>query len=265
MSRKQKFIKILDSAENWLLQEKAEGRTRVDVSPETLKSLAAKSASKPRPPAARPEPPPAKRPGAAARILASDPELAAIEKEIAACTKCPLAPTRTHTVSGQGNPRPEIAFIGEGPGAEEDKQGVAFVGRAGQLLTSIIGAMGLTRDEVWIGNIVKCRPPGNRTPFPDEMEACMPFLKRQLAILKPKVIVCLGATAVKGLLGEQIGITKLRGNWRSFEGIDVMPTFHPAYLLRNASGKAPVWEDMKAVLKHLGKPVPDHRKKSQVK
>ncbi|HNR93392.1 MAG TPA: uracil-DNA glycosylase [Kiritimatiellia bacterium] len=263
MSRRQKFIEVLDSTETWLLQEKAEGRKRVEVSNETRKSLG--TAPFAAPSSRRPEPPPDRRPAAASAPQVLDPGLAAIEKEIAACTKCPLAPTRTNTVAGQGHPRPEIVFIGEGPGADEDKQGRAFVGRAGQLLTSIIGAMGLTRDEVWIGNIVKCRPPGNRTPFPDEMEACMPFLKRQLAILKPKVIVCLGATAVKGLLGEQTGITKLRGHWRSFEGIDVMPTFHPAYLLRNASGKAPVWEDMKAVLMHLGKPVPDHRKKSQGK
>ncbi|MGD9873844.1 MAG: uracil-DNA glycosylase family protein [Kiritimatiellia bacterium] len=261
--KKEKVIAVLDSVENWLLQEKSEGRTRVEVSPETLKSLSAAPAVK-QAPAVKPPPPqpmPAPRPATAVRAPASDAGLAAIEKEIAACTKCPLAPTRKNTVPGQGNPHPEIAFIGEGPGADEDAQGLAFVGRAGQLLTSIIAAMGLTREEVWIGNIVKCRPPGNRAPFPDEMEACMPYLKRQLAILKPKVIVCLGATAVKGLLGEQIGITKLRGNWRSFEGIDVMPTFHPAYLLRNASGKAPVWEDMKAVLAHLGKPVPHHKKK----
>lgn len=263
MSRKKELIEVLDNVENWLRQEKEQGRTRLEVSQETLKALAVAPAAQ-KAPAVKtlPPPPPASKTAPSGRIPAADPGLAAIEKEIAACTKCPLGPTRKNTVPGQGNPRPEIAFVGEGPGADEDEQGLAFVGRAGQLLTNIIAAMGLTREEVWIGNIVKCRPPGNRTPFPDEMEACMPFLKRQLAILKPKIIVCLGATAVKGLLNEQIGITKLRGNWRSFEGIDVMPTFHPAYLLRNASGKAPVWEDMKAVLKRLGKPIPDHKKKS---
>jgi uracil-DNA glycosylase len=183
--------------------------------------------------------------------------LASIARRIAACQKCGLCATRTNTVPGQGNPHPELMFVGEGPGADEDEQGLAFVGRAGQLLTKIIEAMGLTRDEVFIGNIVKCRPPGNRVPEPEEMEACIPYLKEQIALLKPKVIVCLGATAVKGFFGvEPVGITKIRGNWRTFEGIDVMPTYHPAYLLRNPNMKKDVWTDMKEVLRRLGKPVP---------
>lgn len=189
-----------------------------------------------------------------------DSTLEEITQRIAVCTHCPLHETRTNTVPGQGHNRPEIAFVGEGPGADEDRQGIAFIGRAGKLLTKIIEAMGFTRDEVWIGNIVKCRPPGNRAPYPDEMEACLPYLKEQLAQLQPKVIVCLGATAVKGLLGVQTGITKLRGTWMSFEGIDVMPTFHPAYLLRNSAGKKPVWEDMKAVLERLGREPPPRKK-----
>lgn len=183
--------------------------------------------------------------------------LAAIAARVAACKNCGLHATRTNTVPGQGNPAPEIMFIGEGPGADEDEQGLAFVGRAGQLLTKIIEAMGLTREQVFIGNIVKCRPPDNRVPAPEEMAACIPFLKEQIAILKPKVIVCLGATAVKGLFGDDgVGITKVRGQWRTYEGIDVMPTLHPAYLLRNPPAKKDVWEDMKTVLRHLGKPVP---------
>ena len=183
--------------------------------------------------------------------------LGAIAERIAACKKCGLHATRTNTVPGQGNPAPELMFIGEGPGADEDEQGLAFVGRAGQLLTKIIEAMGLTRDEVFIGNIVKCRPPGNRVPEPEEMETCIPYLKEQIAILQPKVIVCLGATAVKGLFGvEPEGITKIRGRWRTYEGIDVMPTYHPAYLLRNPPAKKDVWEDMKTVLKRLGKRLP---------
>ena len=184
-----------------------------------------------------------------------------IAQRISQCSACPLGETRTNTVPGQGTPSPEIVFIGEGPGADEDQQGLAFVGRAGQLLTKIIGAMGLTRDQVWIGNIVKCRPPENRTPLPEEMEACIPYLKEQLALLKPKAIVCLGSTAVKGLLQVETGITKLRGTWMTFEGIDVMPTYHPAYLLRNAKGaKKAVWDDMQEVLRKLGKPIPEKGK-----
>jgi DNA polymerase len=187
-------------------------------------------------------------------------DLQQIADKVAVCTLCPLHETRNKTVPGQGNTNPDIAFIGEGPGADEDRQGVAFVGRAGQLLTKIIQAMGYTRDEVWIGNIVKCRPPENRNPLPEEMQACMPYLKQQLALLKPKVIVCLGSTAVKGLLEVQTGITKLRGTWMQFEGIDVMPTFHPAYLLRNPKAKRDVWEDMKDVLDKLGRPIPEKKK-----
>jgi DNA polymerase len=183
-----------------------------------------------------------------------------IANRIASCQGCPLHESRTRTVPGQGASRPELIFIGEGPGASEDEQGLSFVGRAGQLLTKIIEAMGMTRDEVWIGNIVKCRPPGNRVPLPEEMEACLPYLREQLRVLQPKVIVCLGATAVKGLLDIRTGITKLRGQWMSFEDIDVMPTYHPAYLLRNPNMKKPVWEDMQAVLRRLGRPIPQQRK-----
>ena len=187
--------------------------------------------------------------------------LALISVRIAQCRQCLLCETRTNTVPGQGNSAPEIAFVGEGPGADEDQQGLAFVGRAGKLLTKMIEAMGLTRDEVWIGNILKCRPPGNRAPMPDEMDACLPYLKEQLALLQPQVIVCLGATAVKGLLDTKTGITKLRGNWKSFEGIDVMPTFHPAYLLRNPPAKKEAWKDLKEVLRHLGHPIPKVKKR----
>jgi len=180
-----------------------------------------------------------------------------IADRVSGCQRCALHKTRKNTVPGQGNPHPELMFIGEGPGADEDEQGLAFVGRAGQLLTKIIDAMGFTREEVFIGNIVKCRPPDNRVPEPDEMEKCIPYLKEQIAVLKPKVIVCLGATAVKGLFGpEAIGITKIRGQWRTFEGIDVMPTLHPAYLLRNPPAKKDLWEDMKVVVAKLGRSVP---------
>jgi len=188
-------------------------------------------------------------------------ELERIARSIARCRRCRLHESRTRTVPGQGAVHPELVFIGEGPGAEEDRRGEAFVGAAGQLLTRMIEAMGFTRQEVWIGNIVKCRPPGNRAPYPDEMEACLPFLRRQLEVLQPRVIVCLGATAVKGLLGLSRGITELRGRWQEFEGIPVMPTFHPAYLLRNPDQKKPVWEDLKQVLKRLGREPPRRKRR----
>ena len=151
-------------------------------------------------------------------------------------------------------------FVGEGPGEDEDRQGLAFVGRAGQLLSRQILRMGLTRTEVFIGNIVKCRPPGNRAPLPDEMAACLPYLREQIAILKPKVIICLGGTAVKGLLGVTTGITRLRGQWHSYAGVDVMPTYHPSYLLRGGGeDKArwwEVWNDLVAVLSKIGRQPP---------
>lgn len=184
-------------------------------------------------------------------------KLSAIARRVASCKLCSLCETRTNTVPGQGHPRPELMFIGEGPGADEDEQGLAFVGRAGQLLTQIIAAMGFSRDEVFIGNIVKCRPPGNRVPTPEEMEKCLPYLKEQIAALKPRLIICLGATAIKGLFGPDLpGITKIRGQWRMYEGIEVMPTYHPAYLLRNPPAKKEVWADMKTVVARLGRTVP---------
>ena len=184
-----------------------------------------------------------------------------IAVSIAACKKCSLHKTRTNVVPGQGAVSPEIMFVGEAPGADEDLQGLAFVGRAGQLLTKMIEAMGYRREDVFIGNILKCRPPDNRQPMPDEMELCLPFLKSQIAIIKPKVIIALGATAVKGLLNLATGITKLRGKWHSFEGIDLMPTYHPAYLLRNPPAKKEVWEDLQEVLRHLGRTPPPVKKR----
>lgn len=175
--------------------------------------------------------------------------------EIAACENCRLCHSRTNVVPGEGNPMAELMFIGEGPGAEEDRQGRPFVGAAGELLTRIIVAMQFAREEVWIGNIVKCRPPQNRQPEADEMAACLPYLRRQLGVIRPKVIVTLGKTALMGLLPEhaRTGITKLRGTWLEYQGIPLMPTFHPAYLLRSPAQKKFVWEDMQAVMKVFGK------------
>jgi uracil-DNA glycosylase family 4 len=184
-----------------------------------------------------------------------DMDLKKIAKTIGGCRKCSLHQTRTNTVPGQGHSKPELMFVGEAPGADEDEQGLAFVGRAGQLLTKMIQAMGLQRDEVFIANILKCRPPDNRPPLPEEMETCLPYLKEQIRLLKPKVIVALGATAVRGLVGLE-GISKLRGKWVKFEGIDLMPTYHPAYLLRNPPAKKEVWVDLQEALRRLGRTPP---------
>ncbi len=182
--------------------------------------------------------------------------LAGIATRSAACRKCGLCQGRTRVVPGQGNPNsPDVMFIGEAPGAEEDRQGLAFVGRAGQLLTKMIAAMGYSRDEIFIANICKCRPPDNRMPTAAEMEACLPFLKEQIAIVQPRTIVAMGNTAIQGLLGST-GISRLRGIWTTFEKIPLMPTYHPAYLLRFPTVKRDTWEDLKKVLKRLGRAVP---------
>jgi uracil-DNA glycosylase family 4 len=185
---------------------------------------------------------------------------AGITEEITACKKCSLHKTRTNVVPGQGKMSPDIMFIGEAPGADEDAQGLSFVGRAGKLLTKMIVAMGYTRDDVFIGNILKCRPPDNRTPVPEEIAMCIPYLLRQIAVLRPKVIVALGGTAVRGLLKDETPISKLRGKWTEFAGVPLMPTYHPAYLLRSPSAKRDSWADLQAVLKKLGKKAPPVKK-----
>lgn len=182
-------------------------------------------------------------------------ELEQVAREIAGCTRCVLHKTRTCTVPGTGNPRARLMFIGEGPGEDEDRQGLPFVGRAGQLLTNIIVAMGLKREDVFIANIVKCRPPNNRVPMLDEVEACYPFLQRQIETIGPEIIVTLGASASQALLQVTIPITKLRGNFYRFGRSDVMPTYHPAYLLRNPKEKRAVWQDMQKVMARLGLPL----------
>ncbi len=181
--------------------------------------------------------------------------LLAIRRDLGECTRCKLAPGRTRLVFGVGNPRSELVFVGEGPGADEDREGEPFVGRAGQLLTKMIEAMGYRRDEVYIANVVKCRPPGNRNPEPDEIEACEPFLRAQIEAIGPKVLVALGKFAAQTLLRETTPITKLRGRWLSYGGVRLMATFHPAYLLRSPEEKKKAWEDLQLVMKELGKPV----------
>ena len=184
------------------------------------------------------------------------PLLEAVRGEIGECTRCKLHKGRTNIVFGVGNPEARLMFVGEAPGEDEDLQGYPFVGKAGQLLTKMIEAMGLRREDVYICNTVKCRPPNNRNPEPDELLACEPFLKGQLGAVKPAAIVTLGKFAAQALLREQTPITRLRGQWREYEGIPVMPTFHPAYLLRSPGEKGKVWEDLKQVMKKLDLPLP---------
>ncbi|WP_309890375.1 uracil-DNA glycosylase [Archangium sp.] len=214
-----------------------------------------------RPPAARatlavPETPVIARPapvGLPGVAEGERPTLDQIRRELGDCRRCKLCDGRKNIVFGSGNPRAELVFVGEGPGADEDVQGVPFVGAAGQLLTKMIEAMGYRRDDVYICNVVKCRPPGNRNPEPDEVTACEPFLRAQLKAVQPKAIVALGKFAAQTLLRNSTPITKMRGNWREYEGIQLMPTFHPAYLLRQPAEKKKAWEDLQQVMKFFGK------------
>lgn len=176
-----------------------------------------------------------------------------IRRELGDCKRCKLCEGRTNIVFGSGNPKAELVFVGEAPGQDEDMQGVPFVGKAGQLLTKMIEAMGFSRDEVYICNVNKCRPPNNRNPEPEEIAACEPFLKAQLQALQPKVIVALGKFAAQTLLRDATPITRLRGQWREYEGVPLMPTFHPAYLLRAPNEKKSAWLDLKEVMKRFGK------------
>lgn len=228
-------------------------------------------------PSARPVPPAGERAAPSARGVPAPPAVApttpaatygptdkgcgseallAVRRELGECARCKLASGRTHLVFGVGNPAAELVFVGEGPGADEDRQGEPFVGRAGQLLTRMIEAMGYRRDEVYIANVVKCRPPGNRVPEPDEMASCEPFLRAQLDAIRPKVIVALGKTAVQALLRDTAPISRLRGRWFEYQGIRLMPTFHPAYLLRSPDEKRKAWEDLQLVMRELGRSPP---------
>lgn len=177
-----------------------------------------------------------------------------IREDLGDCQRCQLAPGRTKLVFGQGNPAADLMFVGEAPGRDEDLQGQAFVGRAGQLLTKIIEAIGLSRDDVFIANILKCRPPGNRNPEAEEVATCSPFLFRQIESIQPRVIVALGAYAARTLLDTERPISKLRGRFHEYRGRLLMPTYHPAYLLRNPQAKRPVWEDMQLVRDLLNQP-----------
>jgi len=208
----------------------------------TARSQAPASPASPRQPAAVAAPAPLSG-EAAARAS----ELAALAGAAAGCTRCRLSEGRTHVVFGTGNPAAELMFVGEGPGAEEDRQGLPFVGAAGELLNRIIQAIEKTRDEVYVANVVKCRPPGNRDPQPDEVAACRGYLDRQIALVRPRVLVALGRVAAQTLLGNDSPIGRMRGQWFRVQGIPTMVTYHPAALLRNPALKRPTWEDMQQV------------------
>ncbi len=287
------YHQLLDATIQHLEDLKSRGVQHVAVAPETLRALAQPRKSqiaKPAAiaPAARPPVPPAPAAPVAtqaallalpgepvpARPAPLDPKekaaaFAALRERALACVKCPrLASSRKTVVFGVGSIDAPLMFIGEAPGADEDEQGEPFVGKAGQLLTKILQAMGLQRADVYIGNILKCRPDtlgqsaGNRKPTADEMATCIPYLHEQIDLIRPRVIVALGATAVDGLLGKTLGITKLRGTWKTYRGTPLMPTYHPAYLLRNQamSEKRKVWEDMLAVMEKLGMPISEKQR-----
>jgi uracil-DNA glycosylase family 4 len=176
----------------------------------------------------------------------------ALQAEAHDCTRCRLAGSRTNVVFGVGSPTADLMFIGEAPGRDEDLKGEPFVGRAGQLLTDIIKAMKLSREQVYIANVIKCRPPENRNPEPDELDSCRPYIRRQVELIRPKVIVTLGKFALQSLTEKAHAISTVRGEWLDYNGIRLMPTYHPAYLLRTPSAKKDVWTDMKKVMAELG-------------
>jgi DNA polymerase len=185
--------------------------------------------------------------------VSTAPTLEVLQQEVAGCTRCDeLARTRTQTVFGVGNPRATLCFVGEAPGADEDRLGEPFVGRAGQLLTKIIEACRMKREEVYILNMIKCRPPGNRNPLPDELSNCRGYLERQLGLIRPEFICCLGAVAAQNLLGTTLSIGKLRGKVHVHRGAKIVCTYHPAYLLRNPAAKKDTWADMKLLMREMG-------------
>ena len=291
------YHQLLDAAVEHLETLKSRGVRYVPVSPETLQSFATapRVASRPAPVASQPPMTPAPAPSPVVRpevltalatkvvpagspvagdLLATatpsltgqarDEAFAALRQRAMSCVKCShLAAARKNVVFGVGSIDAELMFVGEAPGADEDQQGEPFVGKAGQLLTRIIQTMGLTRQTVYIGNILKCRPDtpnqptGNRKPTPDEMKVCFPYLEEQIDLIRPRVLVALGATAMEGMLGKTVYITKIRGQWHSFRGIPLMPTYHPAYLLRNQNliEKRRLWEDMLQVMEKLQMPI----------
>jgi len=294
------FQKLVSAVEDHLQSLKASGVRYINVAPELLAdlqrpvqrlSVTASAPAQPRTQSAPVQPSVPQRPTPAPsvpvpRTITADPAPVAVSSaplskeareaamndlrtRVLSCQKCPnLASSRKNVVFGVGDIHSPIMFVGEAPGADEDEEGEPFVGKAGQLLTKIIQTMGYSRETVYIANILKCRPDtpgqafGNRKPTPDEMKTCLPYLLEQVDLIQPRVIVALGATAMEGLFGKTIGITKQRRNWMTFRNIPVMPTYHPAYLLRNQalSEKRNVWEDMLEVLERLGRPISEKQR-----
>jgi DNA polymerase len=283
------YRQLLDATIQHVEDLKARGVRHLAIAPETLRALG-QSAPRPaapmmprsgqreeaqtfQPATAQPPAPKIGMPVSRTEIVSASSEkaaaFAALRERALVCVKCPhLAASRKNVVFGVGNIDAQLMFVGEAPGADEDEQGEPFVGKAGQLLTRIIETTGVGRADVYIANILKCRPnmpagsSGNRKPRPEEMATCIPYLHEQIDLIRPKVIVALGATAVEGLLGKTVGITKLRGNWQTYRGTPLMPTYHPAYLLRNQSlaEKRRVWEDMLAVMEKLGMPISEKQR-----
>ncbi len=273
------YGQLLDATIQHLENLKSRGVRHVAVSPETLRSLA-----QPIPKISAPVSTPLPKPAGLSPALTAEAQsqitnpkssmeksaaFAELQKRALACVKCThLASSRKNVVFGVGSIDAQLMFVGEAPGADEDEQGEPFVGRAGQLLTKIIQATGLSRADVYIANILKCRPDtpgqsaGNRKPTPDEMATCIPYLHEQIDLIRPKVLIALGTTAVEGLLGKTLGITKLRGQWQTYRGTPLMPTYHPAYLLRNQamSEKRKVWEDFLQVMEKLQMPISEKQR-----
>lgn len=244
MSGELSYYGVLEELEKYLLYQRESGVQRLDVEHAVLLDLAR-------------EPDPEEAPKVVPEAIPTFDSLETLAQHVAGCRNCELCQNRTLTVPGEGNiSKPEIMFVGEGPGADEDRQGRPFVGAAGQLLTKMIEAMGYARSEVYIANVVKCRPPENRQPKPEEMAACLPYLQQQIRLLQPKVLVALGGTAAKGLLQRKVAITRIRGSWLEYEGIPLMPTYHPSYLLREPRRKKEAWEDLKMVLARLERTPP---------
>ncbi|VGO22736.1 uracil-DNA glycosylase [Pontiella sulfatireligans] len=241
---------LIEDLEKYLEYQRDEGVQRLEVDRAVLEELAKE------PEAEKPETVTVE----ATPIPADFKSLEEIAAHIATCRNCPLCQERNSTVPGEGcADSPEIMFVGEGPGAEEDAQGRPFVGKAGRLFGKMIEAMGYQRSEVYIANVVKCRPPDNRKPKREEMVLCLPYLRQQIRLIQPKILVGLGGTAVEGLLGKPVRITRMRGVWQEYEGIKLMPTFHPAYLLRDPTKKKDAWADLQLVLGELGREPPPRK------
>ncbi len=274
MSQSDPFI---DQLQDFLEYKKEEGFQTLEISPETLAALKPADAPKVAPPQKAPAPA-AKAPHVTAKPSGEDGTLAKpaapakpaessvvitgktldeIAGQIRTCNACPLHTSRKNTVPGEGNStRPDILFISDYPGEEENEQGCFYASEAGRLLEKMIIAMGYKRDDIFILNLVQCRPPNNRIPHQEEILACAPYLKAQIALIQPKLIVALGKTAVEGLINEKIAITRMRGTWKTYNGIDLMPTFHPGYLIKVPARKRETWADLQAVLAKLGKAPP---------